>query len=439
MNGLQITPDIRDAAERVFHRTHALLAPLLVVQFVLLVALAHWLSPLTWSGADSALHPHMIATLLLGGASTAFPLFLVRRAPDSALTRCAVGAAQMVHCSLAIHLTGGRLETHFYIFVSLAGLAAYRDWKVLITATVVAAGDHLFRGIYYPQSIFGFASGSVFRVFEHASYVVLEDVILLVTMRHSILAMKEFAQERAQNERLLAELSAQQAMTEQQVAEGVQRSQERVQGVVREFIGLNRDISSTTEGASSLVGQADETKQMASRSEEVLHQTMETVRSLEDAFAAVEEMRTRFEESTKGIASITELISGIAFQSNLLALNAAVEAARAGDHGQGFAVVAGEVRDLATRTAEAARKIQQLTGSIDSDSSAMGSCIGEARSSVGRSLDLANEADLALRAMREQTESTLAGIADFVQRSENHARHSQRISSMVEGIVVTSS
>ena len=57
--------------------------------------------------------------------------------------------------ALLIHLTGGRIETHFHVFGSLAFLAFYRDWRVLIPATVVVAADHLLRGLYFPQSVYG--------------------------------------------------------------------------------------------------------------------------------------------------------------------------------------------------------------------------------------------------------------------------------------------
>jgi len=96
-----------------------------------------------------------------------------------------------------IHLTGGRLETHFHVFGSLAFLAFYRDWKVLISATVIVALDHFLRGVFWPQSVFGIVTTSNWRWLEHAAWVVFEDVFLLVSIRQSLEEAQALAQRQA--------------------------------------------------------------------------------------------------------------------------------------------------------------------------------------------------------------------------------------------------
>ena len=84
----------------------------------------------------------------------------------------------MLMGALLIHLTGGRIETHFHVFGSLAFLAFYRDWRVLIPATIVVALDHMLRGLFWPQSVYGVLVASQWRWLEHAAWVVFEDVFL---------------------------------------------------------------------------------------------------------------------------------------------------------------------------------------------------------------------------------------------------------------------
>jgi signal transduction histidine kinase len=90
-----------------------------------------------------------------------------------------IAVAQMLWSALLIHLTGGRIETHFHVFGSLAFLAFYRDWQVVVTATIVVAIDHFVRGVWWPQSVFGVLVESPFRWIEHAVWVVFEDIILI--------------------------------------------------------------------------------------------------------------------------------------------------------------------------------------------------------------------------------------------------------------------
>ena len=83
------------------------------------------------------------------------------------------------------------------MFGSLAFLAFYRDWRVLIPATVVVALDHLLRGIFWPQSVYGVVVASQWRWLEHAAWVIFEDVVLVVACRRSISEMRQTAERTA--------------------------------------------------------------------------------------------------------------------------------------------------------------------------------------------------------------------------------------------------
>ena len=166
---------------RIALRTDRVFAQLMVVQWLASIAFALWVSPRAWSGLVSQTHVHVWAAVFLGGAITIFPVALTFLKPGALITRYTIGVAQMLMGALLIHLTGGRIETHFHVFGSLAFLAFYRDWRVLVPATVVVAADHLLRGLYWPQSVYGVMIPSHWRWVEHAAWVVFEDVILVMS------------------------------------------------------------------------------------------------------------------------------------------------------------------------------------------------------------------------------------------------------------------
>lgn len=186
------------AAENDLHRhTDQLFARLMIVQWLAGIAAALWISPLTWIGDSSQVHVHVWAAILLGGAISGFPAWLAWLHPGLVITRHVIAVAQVLTSALLIHLTGGRIETHFHIFGSLAFLAFYRDWRVLVTATIVAAGDHLLRDLFWPQSVFGVLTASSWRWVEHVGWVLFEDIILFVAIRRMLQEMSEIALRRA--------------------------------------------------------------------------------------------------------------------------------------------------------------------------------------------------------------------------------------------------
>jgi signal transduction histidine kinase len=196
---------LRESQERIYQRTDRLFAIIMFLQWLAGIATALWLSPWTWIGNDSLIHAHVWAAVFLGAAISGLPIFLALKQPGRALNRHVIAVAQMLTSSLLIHLSGGRIETHFHIFGSLAFLAFYRDSRVLITATVIVTIDHVLRGMIWPQTIFGVLTPSNWRWIEHAGWVVFEDIFLFISIRQSLSEMSKVAcqsQELAETSRL---------------------------------------------------------------------------------------------------------------------------------------------------------------------------------------------------------------------------------------------
>ena len=181
-------------------RADRLFAALLPAQWVAAVAFAVWLSPLTWAGDSASVHVHVWAAVALGGLMAAVPLCLIHWHPGTATTRHAVAAAQMLMGALLIHVSGGRIETHFHIFGSLAFLALYRDWRVLITASAVVAADHWLRGIVWPRSVYGIATASPWRWLEHTAWVLFEDIVLIRGCLQSLAELHDLAARQSEAE-----------------------------------------------------------------------------------------------------------------------------------------------------------------------------------------------------------------------------------------------
>ena len=194
--------------ERVAMRTDRLFAWLLVAEWIAVNVTAMALSPRVWSGAQSHIHLHVWAALILGGLFAFGPIVIALLMPGRALTRHAIATGQLLMTGLIIHVSGGRLETHFLVFGSLAFLGFYRDWRVLVTASVIAAADHLVRGMLLPESVYGVASVSAWRTAEHVAWVLFADVFLITSCVQTKSEMRKVALKRALLERTTESIEA---------------------------------------------------------------------------------------------------------------------------------------------------------------------------------------------------------------------------------------
>jgi two-component system sensor histidine kinase HydH len=181
-------------------RTSRVFAWLMVGQWLFGILIAALWSPYGWAGKVHSVHVHVWAALFLGAAISSLPLFLTLTRPAATPTRFVVAVAQMMWSALIIHLTGGRIEAHFHVFVSLAFLAFYRDWRVLIPATLTVVVDHLLRGIFWPESVYGVLNPEWWRFVEHAFWVVFEDVVLILACVRGVYEQRVMAMRQAEVE-----------------------------------------------------------------------------------------------------------------------------------------------------------------------------------------------------------------------------------------------
>lgn len=149
--------------------------------------------------------------------------------------------------------------------------------------------------------------------------------------------------------------------------------------------------------------QGQEAYELTQKSHEHLTLVTQQQQTLNHQIGETSELLTKFQQQAQSISAITDVINQLANQTNLLALNAAIEAARAGEQGRGFAVVADEVRNLAHKTAQATHNIEALVGEITQDSSASVA----AMESVVKS--------------GEQVNQSIQQVADFVKTASEYS------------------
>ena len=155
---------------------------------------------------------------------------------------------------------------------------------------------------------------------------------------------------------------------------------------------MSHSVAEITTNAADAADAARNANNEAGKGQQVVEQTVTGIRNLAENVTQAAESINQLQEDTQRVNVVLEVIKGIADQTNLLALNAAIEAARAGEQGRGFAVVADEVRSLASRTQESTEEINQMLAQLQDAAQKAVTMIESSRSSVEASVKTANEA-----------------------------------------------
>ncbi|CAM2960581.1 methyl-accepting chemotaxis protein [Shewanella amazonensis] len=367
--------------------------------------------------------------------------------PGERITRVTMGLAFMVMVTLHVHLSRGMIEMHFGYFACLAMLLYCRDWLPILASALLAAVLHV--GLFWWQT----TGGSVFMldsaerswgiIFIHAGYVVVETLVLVVMAKnlhrqaevsfdiqavaHHLtgeqidLTHRTNASNNPQSLAFNGFLDHLQGMVGRMASTGDKLTQlsnrlhDSMSGVnnrmklqhnqidvIAHAVGNVSDavrlISDNANDASAAVSDADAKSRDGSA---LSRKTLDEVLTLANAIERAADASGRLAEDSKSIGKVLDVIKSIAEQTNLLALNAAIEAARAGEQGRGFAVVADEVRSLASKTQQSTEEIHNMIQRLQARSDDAVNAMSTSQTSVTQCVAFTQQTDERLGQVRQ--------------------------------------
>ena len=376
-------------------RTHAVFRYVLIIQLLMSIGIGY-----------------VTGSMALGlglGLVICIPAIVVGlRSPLSSMSRHMVAMATQLMAALHIQQTMGMTEMHFQVFVILAFLSFFRDWKVIITGTLVVAIHHI--GGFIMQHtggaviVFEDSSPSFIILVIHAAFAIVECAVLafvahksrkeadaaldlsasierivgtkgqinlrdsdlveiehLVQFKQMMIAVKTLVSKAhhigqellAFADKVQSSSSALDNKVDEQYAQvsSISSSMRNMTKSIQDVADLSQDAN---QYASNATGKTEETRAAIVDSRNNIGQLKST---LQTTSVAISDLSSK----CQNISEVMQSIKTVAEQTNLLALNAAIESARAGEHGRGFAVVADEVRNLAIKSKESAEEIEKIT------------------------------------------------------------------------------
>lgn len=228
------------------------------------------------------------------------------------------------------------------------------------------------------------------------------------------------------------------ALSSQEVATGAE-NQAKTANKTNEVVGeISKGMEHVADSIQAVTDAAYNANQVAAKGREVVIQTVEQMNVVQDRVGATAQVIHSLGDKSKEIDQVVSLITEIANQTNLLALNAAIEAARAGEHGRGFAVVADEVRKLAAQSGEATEKIRSIILDIQQDTQNAVIAIQEGTSAVDLGMKQVQETGDSFRSIAKMIEDVSAQSQEVSAIVQQVSSGSQNMVAMIESIAAIS-
>ncbi len=224
------------------------------------------------------------------------------------------------------------------------------------------------------------------------------------------------------------------AASSEELARGMNEQEAQTSAVTSAVEETARSVAEVSSKASHASGLAEESGRKATEGGKVVLETVQQMRGISDQVSHSADAIGKLGERSEQIGKILGVINDIADQTNLLALNAAIEAARAGEHGRGFAVVADEVRKLADRTTKATEEIAGSIQAIQSETSSAVANISAGTERVARGVELANAAGEALSLIVKGNEALVGAVNSITAASQEQAAATEEIAHAVDSI-----